>query len=307
MKPSNLLPLCSLIVLSSAAATPRLSSRRPSSHKLLHTPPSFVAHPGKSAFTSSTSTTQSSRAGVHLSSHPDDTTHLITSIDAFFTIPHANMPTVGPTAGNENGVYQVSYWVGIDGLSACPQASIRAGVDTFWDSGMQTTNVWYEFYPSTGPTDFANMTLKQGDTIQVLVNADADGKGGSVEIRKYETSQPRVSAVWTHEFKDQGSQLCLKEANWVIEDYPLVDRPEFLLPFANFTDDAGVPEVYFYGMHVNPPGAKGGVLPWAWTEFDVEVIDINLEEQGGKLTDCKTETGAGNSNTLTCKRIVGDA
>lgn len=305
MKPSGLLPLCSLIVLSSAAATPRLVSRRPSSHKLLHTPPSFIAHPGKSAFTS-TSASQSSRAGVHLSSQPNDTAHPITSIDAFFTIPNATMPTIGPTADNENGVYQASYWVGIDGLSNCPQASIRAGVDTFWDSGMQTANVWYEFYPSTGPTDFASMTLKQGDTIQVLVNADADGKGGSVEVRKYETSETRVSAVWSHEFQDQGSQLCLKEANWVIEDYPLVDRPDFLLPFANFTSDGGTPEVHFYGMHVYPPGATQGAA-WDWTAFNVEVMDIDLEDQGGKLTDCKTETGASNSNTLTCKRIVEDA
>jgi hypothetical protein len=218
------------------------------------------------------------------------------------------MPIIGPTAANENGVYQASYWVGIDGLSNCPQASLRTGVDTFWDSGMQTANAWYEFYPSTGPTDFANMTLKQGDTIQVLVNADADGKGGSVEIRKYETSQPRVSAVWSHEFKDQGSQLCLREANWVVEDYPLADRPEILLPFANFSRGGGIPEVYFYGMDVYPPGAAQGVATsWEWTAFDVEVMDIDLEDQGGKLTDCATETSADNYNTLTCKRIVGNA
>lgn len=289
MKPSTLLPLLTLL---GASAHPSPSRRTTPSHKLSHVPVPSIPGPtfhrpgsSKSAFASSSSAPESQKAGARLAGSN------ITSVSAAFKIPAAEMATAGPTAGNENGVYQASYWVGIDGVTAesCGGVSLRAGVDTFWDTGMRSTGAWYEWYPDEGPTQFGNFSLQQGDFVRITAVADADGQGGQVTVERVDGTgcEAKVLDSASHRFgaKAGDDKLCLGEAAWVIEDYPLQDRPEFPLALANFT------EVVFERVKVNGKAATG-----------LEVFDINLEAQGGRLTECEVVDGS-----VDCKRIVGDA
>lgn len=288
MKPLTLLPLLTFL----GASAHRSPSRRAAhSHKLSHAPipsipgPTFLKPGSKSAFTSSAAAPESQKAGARLAGSN------ITSVSATFKIPFAEMTTTGPTADNENGVYQASYWVGIDGVTtaSCGGVSLRAGIDTFWDTGMRSTGAWYEWYPDEGSSLFGNFTVQQGDIVRITTVADADGLGGAVTVEKLDGTgcEANVLASASHRFEGKTDQrLCLGEAAWVIEDYPLHDRPEFPLALANFT------EVVFEGVKVNGNGVTG-----------LEVFDINLEAQGGRLTDCEVVKGG----SVDCKRVVGDA
>lgn len=294
MKPSTLLPLIGLIATSSAAATPHLTPRRPASHKLTHTPPSSIPNPGgKSAF-ATTSTPESTKAGYSLAMGTSP--NPLRRTEAYFTIPVASMPETGPTAGNQNGVYQASYWIGIDGLASCPHASLRAGVDTFWDSGMQTTNAWYEWYPSSPAVDFGNFTVKQGEMVRISALADEDGRGGTVTVERVVDILGEVLGSVSHrlEGKDGDDVLCLREGNFVVEDYPLADRPEYPLALANFTS------VLFERMCV--AGGGEGECPGGYILDDdpTRLFDIRLEAQGGKLTSCGME----NAMSVRCDRVV---
>jgi hypothetical protein len=202
------------------------------------------------------------------------------------------MPVRGPTAGNENGVYQASYWVGIDGLTGAScggGVGIRAGVDTFWDAGVQTAGAWWEWYPTQGPEQFGGIDLEQGDVVRITTTADGNGLGGEVKVEKMDGTgcEAKVLGTATKRFDavDEGDRLCLGEAAVVIEDYPIVGRPDLPLPLANFT------EVVFERAKVDGAKAKG-----------LEVFDIRLEDQGGRLTECEAEEGK-----VDCKRVVGDA
>jgi hypothetical protein len=290
MKPSTLLPVLSLISSSAAHHSPRAAH----SHNLTHAPipsipgPTFRLPGSKSAFTSpsaSAAAPESQKAGARLEGSN------ITSVSATFQIPSAEMPTTGPTADNQNGVYQASYWVGLDGVTAAScggGVSLRGGVDTFWDTGMRTTGAWWEWYPNEGPSQFGNFTVQQGDVVRITTTADGDGMGGEVKVEKLDGPGcgAEVLASASHRFEGEaGARLCLGEAAVVIEDYPIQDRPDYPLPFANFT------EVVFGEIKVNGKAAEG-----------LEVFDINLEAQGGRLTDCEVEAGS-----VDCKRVVGDA
>ncbi|OIW29664.1 concanavalin A-like lectin/glucanase [Coniochaeta ligniaria NRRL 30616] len=292
MKPSTLLPLLSLLSASASAHPPPSRRSPPSQYKLSHAPipsipgPTFHRPGSKSALASSSSSPESQKAGARLSGTN------ITSVSTTFRIPLAEMATTGPTADNENGVYQASYWVGIDGVTSasCGGVSLRAGVDTFWDTGMRSTGAWYEWYPSQESSQFGNFTLVQGDVVRITAVADGDGLGGEVRVERVDGlgCEAKVLASASHRFEGvaSGDRLCLGEAAWVIEDYPLLNQPEFPLALANFT------EVVFQGVEVNGQGAKG-----------MEVFDINLEAQGGRLTDCEV----GDGGSVDCKRVVGDA
>ncbi|KAJ9129415.1 hypothetical protein NKR19_g10383, partial [Coniochaeta hoffmannii] len=189
MKLSALLPISLLLGPSSARPSRRASSAA-HSHQLSHIPipsipgPSF--HPAgspKIALTSSASTSpESTKAGARLAGGSN-----ITSVSAVFRIPSAEMPISGPTAGNENGVYQASYWVGIDGLTAssCGGVGMRAGVDTFWDAGERSAGVWWEWYPAQGPSQFeGGFEVGQGDVVRITAAADVGGLGGEVLVEK---------------------------------------------------------------------------------------------------------------------------
>lgn len=293
MKSSLLAPVLSLLAASSAHP----SRRSAHSHNLSHVPvpsipgPTFRL-PGSSKIALSAAAPESQVAGARLAGTN------ITSVAGTFRIPLAQMPTAGPTADNQNGVYQASYWVGIDGVddSASPSScggngssSLRAGVDTFWDTGVQTAAAWWECYPDAGPTEFGgNFTVAQGDVVRISVAADADGRGGQVTVERLDGTgcEAGVLASASRAFEgEDGARLCLAEAAVVIEDYPIQDQPDYPLPLANFTG------VVFERVEVDGKAAAG-----------LEVFDINLAAQGGRLTDCELVDGE-----VDCKRIVGDA
>lgn len=278
------------MLLGSSTAHPSPSTRRSlPTYKLSHIP---ITGPlpqagSKSAFSALASSPESQKAGARLAGSG------LTTASAIFTIPAAEMPTTGPTANNQNGIYQASYWVGIDGVSSCPGASLRAGVDTFWDTGMRTTAAWFEWYPSTPTEYFANFTVVQGDVVRVSATAGEDGTGGSVTVEKLDgtgcEAKVLASVTRTFEGKTGGDRLCLSEAAWVVEDYPLASLPEIPLALANFT------EVQFSKMGA---GTAGGKVPLT----GLEVFDINLQAQGGQLADC--EVGS-DGVSVDCKRVVG--
>jgi hypothetical protein len=290
MKALTLLPLLPFLT---ASAHPGPYHRRAlPSHKLTHVPPSSIPGPtfysGAKPF-SVAALPESQKAGARLAGTN------ITSVSAIFAIPAAEMPTAGPTAGNSAGTYQASYWVGIDGVTSasCGGVSLRAGVDTFWDMGIRQTGAWWEWFPAEGPVFFdvaGNFTLVQGDVVRITATAREDGTGGEVVVEKMDGvgcgSKVLSTARRGFEGMSGKDKLCLGEAAVVIEDYALESRPEFLLPLANFT------EVVFERIKVNGEGVDAGL----------EVFDINLEAQGGQLTDC--EVGADGAS-VRCKRVVG--
>lgn len=290
MKPPLLPPILSLLATTSVHPSPRSTH----SHNLTHVPipsipgPTFPLPGSRLALSAAP---QSQIGGARVAGTN------ITTISATFQIPQAEMPTTGPTANNQNGVYQASYWVGIDGVTATAAAaspcgenasSLRAGVDTFWDTGMQTAAAWWEWYPEEGPSEFANFTVRQGDVVRISVAADADGMGGEVVVERMDGTACEAGVLASVSRKSEGeaaATLCLAEAAVVIEDYPIQDRPDYPLPLANFT------EVVFGRIEVGGKEAVG-----------LEVFDINLEAQGGRLTDCEVV-----DRGVDCKRVVGDA
>lgn len=288
--------LTTLIISTSAAlATPnrlrstthRRATTRPENHRLSHVPPS--SHRSTASFSAAADggdqLPESVRGGAALAGKD------VSTVVGTFEIPSAEMPTRGPTGGNVAGLYSASYWVGIDGAAECVgEASLRAGVDTFWDGGLRSYNAWYEWYPEPA-ADFANFTAAPGDVIRVT--ATAKGKGeGAVKVErladggKNATVVAEVSKSWSGQ--EEKSPLCLAEAAWVVEDFSLASMPGVPVALANFT------AVTF--KDVGATTADEEVLDLA----GAQILNINLEPQGGLLTDCALEGDSG----VRCKRVV---
>jgi hypothetical protein len=236
------------------------------------------------------SDTESVKGGAIVTGH--DITHVLSTLE----IPVADMPIRGPTGGNVVGKYEASYWVGLGAANkptsdAC-SSSLRVGIDTFWDQNLTTYVAWYEWYPAPSK-DFINCTVAPGDTVRLMASANADGAAGTVTLHKLDDKgefqlcgQESLAAADSTRTKN----LCLSEAAWIVEDFPLVDLPDIPMALANFTSvtfdylAAGLPD----GKQIDLSGAT--------------VMDINQQQQGGQLTACTLDKM---DESLTCKRVVG--
>ncbi|KAL1841439.1 hypothetical protein VTJ49DRAFT_7054 [Mycothermus thermophilus] len=349
MKTSTLLTyLLTTAATTSAATVPTRSPptrARDGQHPLvlLHTLAPVAPSPSTSNFrlaaAATNADTRSSRGGAILtapSTHSNTTTtnlnlNHITTAEAFFRVPSARVPTHGPTGGNPTLTFAASFWVGIDSSgSRTPEpgcgASLRAGVDTFWDSfagGEQTPFAWYQFAPGQRfATGFEGFRVAEGDVVRFRLETpssssssaaagaeEEEGTGGgkyavvaenfgaNVTCDDAESCRgltPLVSVRKVLPAPGEGEEkLCGGEAAWMVEDFPLAGMPDIPLPLANFT------RVEFNGAGVRlEDGTERSVLEVQ----GVKVVDIHMEEQGGRLTRCGVLPGM----KVRCTRVVGD-
>lgn len=264
---------------------------------------------------SSSTDTESTKGGAFLTlpaSSSSSSASSITSARGTFRVPAALPPTAGPTAGNPVGVYAASFWVGIDGATAACAATLRAGVDVFYDGsfgGPQTPFAWYQFAPAAGQgqgaaagaVGFEGLAVAEGDVVRLTLEGNqkevvvvAENFGANVTGTCVEGLQPvkgSVRKVLAVPEGGAGSGLCGGEAAWVVEDFPLAGLPDFPVALANFTS------VTFAGAGVTlGDGTKRGV-------DGAEVRDVRLQAQGGRLTSCEVVEG----KKVKCTRVVGDS
>ncbi|KAK3945150.1 putative acid proteinase [Diplogelasinospora grovesii] len=267
----------------------------PSTNTNSHNKPAIQA-----AAAVSSSVSESTRGGATLSPPSSSSPSPITSVSGSFRIPSASMPVSGPTAGNENGLYGASFWIGLDSSSSSCSAGInntilRAGVDIFWDGnagGAQTPVAWYELYPTVAPVDF-NITLAAGDNLRIT----ADQTTGTVTLENFgQTDSTRKAVVQTvtHTFPTTGTGGSTGDCAvgaWVVEDFPLAALPDYPVALVNFTEAA------FRNLKV-VEGAKNGKNTVKGTPVTGNIV---LEAQGGQLTDCTVHS----AGDVRCVRTVG--
>ncbi|EAA31929.1 concanavalin A-like lectin/glucanase [Neurospora crassa] len=343
MKPSILLTLTATAASTSAFTLPfkfrrdtvsTEASNTTPNHRLLHSPPTNVVGNARGRIkAASTINNRPSflRAGSYVPYHPPAATpdhpnqnqDMIQSVTGSLIIPTISMPVSGPTAGNSVGEYSASLWVGIDGASATDSfthpianatcnplaASLRAGVDIFWDGtlgGQQTPYVWAQWYPAEHARGFLDFKASPGDELRFTVTTGPHGNsGGGVLVENYGPPQsPKGvdgkvkipiatgSLIW----KDM-PPLCSAQASWILEDFPLQERPELPSALGNFTD------VRFSEM---------GFATWLGGNFTGEdvlgkdklkLLEIYDAGQGGTLARCKTD-GEGEKKSVICSRVV---
>ncbi|KAK4157587.1 concanavalin A-like lectin/glucanase domain-containing protein [Chaetomidium leptoderma] len=324
MKPTTLLTL--LLTTSASAATLPRNANPPQQHQqqqrqqhrlaLLHT---LTPAPAASQFRLLAATTESVKGGAILT-----TDQPFASAQGTFRVPDAKVPTTGPTANNPVGVYAASFWVGIDSArpttttttggpsaDACGGGlALRAGVDVFYDGtfgGPQTPFAWYQFAPAMGSEKgFEGFAVAAGDLVRFTLEAGSGGGGGdddkkevvvvaenfggNVTCANGATPVVSVRQVLPASTTAGGARLCAKEAAWMVEDFPLAGLPDFPVALANFTS------VAFGGAGVTlADGSKKDVT-------GTEVLDVRLQQQGGRLTSCEVVDG----KKVKCDRVVGD-
>ncbi|KAL2119568.1 hypothetical protein VTJ04DRAFT_6529 [Mycothermus thermophilus] len=357
MKTSTLLTSLLTITATSAATVPVRSPPtrvRDSQHRLvlLHTlaPVASVSKTSSNlrlaaagAAAASTDETPSTKGGAILT-----TNQRITTAETIFRVPSARVPTHGPTGGNPTLTYAASFWLGIDSTGSSSRssssstddetincgASLRVGVDTFWDlwaGGATTPVAWYQFAPGQPyASGLEGFSVAEGDVVRVRIEvgpvssspSDDAKRGVVVENQEYaivaenfgnvtcsddetaallrskrglEKLSPVVSVRKVLPAPAQGQpQLCGREVAWMVEDFPLAGMPYIPLPLANFTS------VEFAQAKVT---LEDGTAKAVEKDGEgVSVVDINMEEQGGRLTKCEV-LGSGR---VRCDRVVGD-
>ena len=218
----------------------------------------------------------------------------ITYVSGTFSVPVPEMPTSGPTSGDVAGLYGASFWVGIDGGLPATQSSLRAGVDIFWDEGTVSAVAWYQWYPLPS-TDLTNFNVTPGDVICTTVQT-TDTAQGNVTIENFGSGvlgadlnglAPLQTA--TQIFTNQSNVLLRKEAAWIVEDFPMPSLPELPIALANFSS------VMFESLEIAT--LADGFFRVA---DDSQILNIELEEQGGQLTDCSILE----SGDVECLRVV---
>ncbi|KAL2266451.1 hypothetical protein VTJ83DRAFT_5803 [Remersonia thermophila] len=239
----------------------------------------------------------------------------ITTAEAFFRVPSARVPAYGPTGGNEWLKFAASFWVGIDSSgSLAPEAgcgaSLRAGVDTFWDrnvGGEQAPFAWYQFAPVQGSaTGFFGFAVRPGDLVRFRLETPASASAASAASRASGASAastgPGEYAVVAENFGPDAAcdsvRSCRRlrprvRAAWMVEDFPLAGLPHIPMPLANFTS------VEFRGAEV---GLADGTARNVQAVHGVKVVDMHMPEQGGRLTRCGVLPGM----RVRCKRVVGE-
>lgn len=214
----------------------------------------------------------------------------IMSATGTFHVPQARQPTRGPT-GNNPITYGAAFWVGIDGAKACPSASLRAGVDIFWDPEGTSYNAWYQLAPGRSVDFSGPLDAEPGDTVRVT--AKVNGTNASVTFENLSTG---LQATQTFDDANGVGQLCRSEASWLVEDFVLEQSTGLPVPLVDF-DTAT-----FSDMAVTAAAGGPGGAPSPVDINTAVIVDIHQDQQGGRLTDC-SRTGV----ELVCKRIFGTA
>ncbi|KAK4177586.1 putative acid proteinase [Triangularia setosa] len=282
--------------LATAIPLPVRSNTRPI--RLLHTAPKPHNAPPQfrgARILSQAETEESTLGGAAIAAGSD---HKVTSVSAAFVIPHARMPTTGPTANNTVGMYAASFHVGIDSFSAAcgPDKSrfLRAGVDVFWDGtigGEQNPWVWYQ----SSPTDedglgFSNFSAAAGDLVRFSVT------GTEVKVENFGANVTCVKGLKAKQSvvqKISGAGLCGGEAAWAVEDFPLAGLPNFPVALADFGG------VVFKEVEVGFERGKNGTV--SKNAEGAKVRDVRLAAQGGRLTACEVVEGG---KKVKCDRVV---
>ncbi|KAK3329208.1 concanavalin A-like lectin/glucanase domain-containing protein [Apodospora peruviana] len=252
-------------------------------------------------------TAQDSIQGGAIYSLPAGSSDTITTISGAFRVPDASIPLSGPTA-NHQGVYAFSIWVGIGGwndfygtASACPAGSgvLRAGIDVYYDGfedvPMQPV-AWYQYGVSHegGNFAYAGFSSEPGDLIKITVSGVSSNvtaiieNYGKVNTTVGNTPIQKMPPTFGFQGSEVAKTLCRSEAGWIVENGMSETVPPEPVVLANFT------EVVFGELDVSTSsGAKGSATT-------AKLVNINLPDQGGKLTDCS----APNASELRCRRTL---
>ncbi|KAK0668888.1 putative acid proteinase [Cercophora samala] len=282
--------------LSTAIPLPVRSNTRPI--RLLHTAPKpHASHQfqGARILAQGAQTEEESTLGGAAVS-TTDSNQKVTSVSAAFVIPHAGMPTSGPTANNTAGMYAASFHIGIDSFSAGCDGNrfLRAGVDIFWDGtigGEQNPWVWYQSSPADEDgLGFSGFSAAAGDLVRFSVS------GTEVKVENFGANvtcikglKPKQSVTQTVD----GAGLCGGEAAWAVEDFPLAGLPNFPVALADFGG------VVFKEVEVSFEGGSTGAA--SGNAEGAEVRDVRLAAQGGRLTACEVVEGG---KKVKCDRVV---
>jgi Peptidase A4 family len=144
-----------------------------------------------------------------------------TSVTATIVVPTPQTPS----GGNAFTQYAATAWVGIDG-DTCQSAILQTGVDFWIQDGQPTFDGWYEWYPEAS-SNFNGFQVSAGDTIEMTVTASST-TSGKATLNNLSTGQS-VS----HTFRgSNGGELCLTNAEWIVEDF---SEGGSLVPFADFS------------------------------------------------------------------------
>ncbi|TPX08691.1 uncharacterized protein E0L32_009880 [Thyridium curvatum] len=207
-------------------------------------------------------------------------------------VPQARMPTEGPTGNNQAGLYMASFWVGLGCADTADSPLLRAGVDIFWDGGMETYNAWHQWYPNPSTAfdvSAGNFSIVPGD--RVRMGAVAPGEDGTPGLVRVENLS-RGGEV-RYEFaagQGAGAAPCGTGAAWVVEDFTLAGLPDVPVALANFSSTT------FEDAHALTAAKHARTI----SAKKARLFDISLQDQGGKLTSCSI---SGRKNVV-CSRMV---
>lgn len=207
----------------------------------------------------------------------------ISSVEGRFVVPQASQPTSGELAGMPID-YAASFWIGIDGIN-CTTGTLRAGIDVFWSPQGESYHAWYQVAADESKDMLSGeMDVAPGDELHV--SATASGGNGTVTVRNASTNQTVVRSL------AEGEKLCRNEAAWLVEDFVLVEVIGQPVALVNFTD------VVFKDMRATMESESSGRPSPVGLET-ANLMDIVVESQGGRLTDCRA-TGL---EEMVCMRI----
>ncbi|KAL8407525.1 hypothetical protein RB594_006374 [Gaeumannomyces avenae] len=219
----------------------------------------------------------------------------IASVTGTFRVPEARQPTRGPTRNNPI-TYGASFWVGIDGTGPCTAATLRAGVDVFWDPEGTSYNAWYQFADSRSVDFESPLNAGPGDAVRVTANAGGSSTNNGTVSVTFENLSTGLRSTQTLDDAAAAGKLCRSQASWLVEDFVLEQSVGMPVPLVDFDN------VIFSDMAVTAAGVTGGATPSKVDINTAVVVDMELERQGGKLTDCLL-SGA----EVVCRRVYGTA
>ncbi|KAK4183262.1 Aspergillopepsin-2 [Podospora australis] len=249
-------------------------------------------------------TSQSIQGGA-LYSLPSGSSDTINTISGTFRVPDASVPIHGPTSGHK-GIYAFGIWVGIGGWQGYGSASgcaagtgvLRAGIDVYYDGFSDVPMVpwaWYQYGVSNeaGAFAYAGFNLEAGDLIKITVNGASNNVTAIIEnygkVTSTQGRQPIQRAPPTYGFQGNNvaNTLCRTEAGWIVENHMTETSPPEPVVLANFT------EVAFGELDIKTSAGSA-------TAAQAKLVDINIPEQGGKLTACSAPSGT----EVRCRRVL---